>query len=119
MALLASLLVCAAATATSALPAGTAAATPPPAPNYHGCVTELARSFAYCTTSLTHEERARSLVHELTLVEKVGLIAPDPGLGNTCFAHIHAIPRVGLPQYGWLVEARPEQNSRLAMGLTY
>lgn len=34
----------------------------------------------------------------------MGLIAPDPGLGDTCFANIHGIPRVELPPYGWLVE---------------
>ena len=45
-----------------------------------------------------------SLLALLTLEEKIGLIAPDPSLGSTCFAHIHGIPRVGLPEYGWLVE---------------
>ncbi len=74
------------------------------APNYHGCLTPLARSFPYCNLNLTHEARATSLISSLTLEEKVGLISPDPGMGDTCFAHIHAIPRVGLPAYGWLVE---------------
>ena len=41
---------------------------------------------------------------ELTLEEKVGLISPDPGMGDLCFAHIHAIPRLDVPAYGWLVE---------------
>ena len=73
-------------------------------PNYHGCLTAEARSFEYCDLNLTHEERSHSLISELSLVEKVGLISPDPSLGDTCFAHIHGIPRVDLPPYGWLVE---------------
>ena len=74
------------------------------APNYHGCLSPVARALPYCNLNLTHEARAQSLISSLTLEEKVGLISPDPGMGDTCFAHIHAIPRVGLPAYGWLVE---------------
>jgi beta-glucosidase-like glycosyl hydrolase len=74
------------------------------APNYHGCLTNTSRRFAYCNFTLTDEERARSLIQMLTLEEKVGLISPDPGMGDTCFANIHGIPRVELPPYGWLVE---------------
>jgi hypothetical protein len=69
-------------------------------PNYHGCVSELAKTFAYCNVSLGYPERVDSLLSLLSLEEKVGLIAPDPSLGSTCFAHIHGIPRVGLPEYG-------------------
>ena len=77
--------------------------------------------------SLSHLERADSLMSLLTLEEKIGLIAPDPSLGSTCFAHIHAIPRVGLPEYGWLVEANtgvaseclgPEQCATTFVGPT-
>jgi hypothetical protein len=50
--------------------------------------------------TLSHAERVDSLLALLSLDEKIGLIAPDPSLGSTCFAHIHAIPRVGLPEYG-------------------
>ncbi len=75
-----------------------------PVPNYHGCITNTSRRFAYCNHSLSDEERAHSLIQMLTLEEKVGLISPDPGLGGTCFAHIHGIPRIELPPYGWLVE---------------
>ena len=73
-------------------------------PNYHGCASALAKTFQYCDLTLTNEERVASLLNVLTLEEKVGLISPDPSMGNPCFAHIHAIPRVGLPEYGWLVE---------------
>lgn len=73
-------------------------------PNYHGCASTLAKTFEYCDLSLSNSERVDSLLAELTLEEKVGIISPDPGLGSTCFAHIHAIPRVDLPAYGWLVE---------------
>ena len=73
-------------------------------PNYHGCATPLAQSFKYCDASLSHAERVEALLGVLTLEEKIGLIAPDPGLGSTCFAHSHAIPRLDLPEYGWLVE---------------
>ena len=80
------------------------AAAPAGVPNYHGCATPLALSHSYCNLSLSHLQRVDSLLALLTLEEKVGLIAPDPSMGDTCFAHIHAIPRVGLPEYGWLVE---------------
>ena len=53
--------------------------------------------------SLSHAERVDSLLALLSLDEKIGLIAPDPSLGSTCFAHIHAIPRVGLPEYGKII----------------
>ena len=91
-----------AASVALALVAATAGASS--APNYHGCSSPLARSFAYCNLNLTHEARTESLIASLTLEEKIGLISPDPGMGDTCFAHIHGIPRVGLPAYGWLVE---------------
>eukprot|EP00040_Diaphanoeca_grandis_P036063 m.228606 g.228606 ORF g.228606 m.228606 type:complete len:784 (+) comp33542_c0_seq1:89-2440(+) len=81
-------------------------------PNYHGCDTPLAKSFQYCNTSLTNTQRVDSLIELLTLEEKIGLVAPDPGMGSTCFAHIHAIDRVGLPQYGWLVEVNTGVASR-------
>jgi beta-glucosidase-like glycosyl hydrolase len=87
----------AASAASAAAPAGGL-------PNYHGCATPLALSHSYCNLSLSHLQRVDSLLALLTLEEKVGLIAPDPSMGDTCFAHIHAIPRVGLPEYGWLVE---------------
>eukprot|EP01051_Picozoa_sp_SAG22_P023802 SAG22_NODE_6301_length_873_cov_0.935401_2_plen_245_part_00 len=74
------------------------------APNYHGCLTSSSMKFGYCNISLSSEERARSLLKLLTLEEKVGLIAPDPGIGDTCFANIRGIPRFELPPYGWLVE---------------
>jgi hypothetical protein len=36
-------------------------------PNYHGCLTPLAQSFAYCNLNNTNEERAMALVGLLTL----------------------------------------------------
>ena len=65
--------------------------------------TALAQSFQYCNMSLSHAERVDSLLALLSLDEKIGLIAPDPSLGSTCFAHIHGIPRVGLPEYGEII----------------
>ena len=53
----------------------------------------------YCDVKMSHTARVESLLAMLTLEEKAGLVSPDPGLGSTCFAHIHAIPRVGLPEY--------------------
>ena len=47
----------------------TAAAEPPPA--YQGCLTPAATKFKYCDSSLSFEARARALVEELTLEEKV------------------------------------------------
>ena len=73
-------------------------------PNYKGCVDATSRAMQYCNESLSYAARVDSLLAELTLAEKVGLIAPDPSLGSTCFAHIRPVPRVGLPGYGWLVE---------------
>ena len=92
------------AAAAAALSFSAATASPSGVPNYHGCLTPLAKSFQYCNLTLTPSQRADALLALLTLEEKIGLIAPDPSLGSTCFAHIHGIPRVGLPEYGWLVE---------------
>lgn len=74
------------------------------APNYHGCQTEAARRFRYCNVSLSIADRVEALLVEMTLEERVGMIAPDPSLGSSCFAHIHGVPRLELPPYGWLVE---------------
>ena len=52
-------------------------------PNYHGCVTAHAKTFKYCDLSLSNEDRVDSLLAELTLEEKVGIISPDPGLGES------------------------------------
>lgn len=77
--------------------------------------------------SLNYLERVDSLLSLLTLEEQIGLIAPDPSLGSTCFAHIHGIPRVDLPEYGWLVEVNtgvaseclgPEQCATTFVGPT-
>jgi hypothetical protein len=79
-------------------------------PNYHGCASALAQSFQYCNMTLSHSERVDSLLGLLSLDEKIGLIAPDPSLGSTCFAHIHAIPRVGLPEYGETMPGAPARS---------
>lgn len=52
----------------------------------------------YCDSTLSHAERVESLLGQLTLEEKAGLISPDPILGNPCFAHIRAVPSADLPE---------------------
>jgi hypothetical protein len=47
--------------AALALPATLAA--PTRAPNYHGCLTPLAKSFAYCNLNSTHDQRAQVRQH--------------------------------------------------------
>jgi hypothetical protein len=73
-----------------------------PVPDTNSCAltnTNSPTNVRYCDVKLSHAARVESLLAMLTLEEKAGLVSPDPGLGNLCFAHIHAIPRVGLPEY--------------------
>ncbi len=81
-------------------------------PTYHGCVTEKAKTFKYCDTSLSYEERLESLISELTLEEKVNLIAPDSALGSTCNDHTHGVERLDVPPYMWLVETNTAAASK-------
>jgi beta-D-xylosidase 4 len=73
------------------------------APNYWGCLDEVARAKPYCDASLSIDERVQDLLSQLTLAEKVMLISPDPSK-NTCACHTKSIPRIGFPDYMWLVE---------------
>eukprot|EP01018_Ginkgo_biloba_P014421 Gb_10190 [translate_table: standard] len=53
------------------------------------------KDLAFCDSSLSYEDRAKDLVHRLTLTEKVGQ------LGNTAAG----ISRLGIPKYEWWSEA--------------
>lgn len=73
------------------------------APNYWACQDSLSKSFPYCNESLTIDERLHNLISLLTLEEKIGAIAPDLDY-ETCVTHTKGSPRIGLPDYMWLVE---------------
>ena len=78
-----------------------AAPTPPPTPqsipNFHACVSEVARAQPYCNATLSYADRAASLVASLTLDEKVSRMYScvdtcDTGCedseGSRCEAHV-------------------------------
>ena len=81
-------------------------------PTYHGCITSKAKSYKYCDTTLSNEERIDSLISELTLEEKVNLVAPDSALGSTCNDHTHGVDRLDFPPYMWLVETNTAAASK-------
>ena len=58
--------------------------TPPfhPAPAYRGCDTPPGSLLPWCNRSASHDERLDSLVNELNLTEKIGLLSPTKALGN-------------------------------------
>ena len=100
-----SLLVIAAAGTVADYPANTAY-------SYHGCLPEsVGASMQWCNFSLSHADRIKSLLSELTTAEKIGLLGPDPSFGSTCNDHTAGAPRVGLSPYMWLVETNTGASS--------
>ena len=53
---------------------------------------------------MSHSARIMSLLEELTVSEKIGLLGPNPSLGSECNDHTAGAPRVGLTPYMWLVQ---------------
>jgi hypothetical protein len=81
--------------------------------SYHGCLPGSAgATMKWCNFALTHTERLASLLGELTIEEKMGLLGPDPTLGSTCNDHTAGVPRVGLSRYMWLVETNTGASSQ-------
>ena len=56
-------------------------------PNWKGCADNISQALPYCDTKLSHEQRLLALVSNLTLQEKIGMISPDPALGDPCMDH--------------------------------
>ncbi len=58
--------------------------TPPfhPAPAYRGCDVPPGSLLPWCNRSASHDERIDSLINELNLTEKIGLLSPTKALGN-------------------------------------
>eukprot|EP01043_Picozoa_sp_COSAG02_P045933 COSAG02_NODE_4249_length_5586_cov_14.082377_8_plen_238_part_00 len=52
-------------------------------PGMKGCTSPLAKSMPYCDTSKSIDERVDWIVANMTLVEKIRAISPQPDLGNT------------------------------------
>jgi len=73
-------------------------------PNYWGCHDAVSKTFPYCDSSLTTDERIQNLISILTLEEKIAAISPNPDY-DTCMTHTSGVPRVGFfPDFMWLVE---------------
>lgn len=73
-------------------------------PNYWGCQDAVSKSHPYCDESLDIEERIQNLISLLTLEEKIAAISPNLNY-ETCITHTMGAPRIGFPDYMWLVEA--------------
>ena len=78
------------------------------APNYRGCLTDAARALRYCDDALAPAERARALLAELSVDERIRALACQAELGGLCSCHTGAVPRVGLDEYMWLTEANTQ-----------
>ena len=52
--------------------------------NYQGCAALGAEQFAFCDMALSTEDRVEDLLSRFTLNEKLGMISPNPMLGDTC-----------------------------------
>ena len=71
--------------------------------NYQGCLSPAAKARPYCDPSLSIDQRVTSLVSSLNLSEKTSRMSTDP--------RASAIPRVGLPQYAWLMETNTAMSA--------
>lgn len=79
--------------------------TSPPTPNYHGCLTAVARAQAYCNTSMSIAARVSSLIGSLNLSEKVSRMYSCVDRCDTCAC---PIDRLGLPAFAYLLESNTE-----------
>lgn len=52
--------------------------------NFQGCAKPGAEQFAFCDMSLSIVERVDDLLSRMNLDQKLGMISPNPVLGNTC-----------------------------------
>lgn len=89
-----------------------------PGGNYQECKTELAQSFQYCNMSMSHNDRIESLLQELTLIEKLGILTPDPNVSQgelDCYTITNPINRMGIGRYMWLTETNSQVNSKCYM----
>jgi len=77
----------------------------------HGCVSDVAKTFKYCDTTLSIDDRVASFISVLNLTEKLTLLSPDGDLGNTCEDHTAGLERLGLPQWDWLMETNTAVNA--------
>ena len=87
-----------------------AAPTPPvpPIPEYHGCLEANSSHLAYCNLDLSYEQRAKALVDDLTLDEKIALLSPTQR--PYCAIHTPSIPHADIPKYKWLTETNSCPN---------
>ncbi len=53
-----------------------------PSPMYRGCDAPPGSLLPWCNRSATHDKRIASLISELNLTEKIGLLSPTKSLGN-------------------------------------
>jgi beta-D-xylosidase 4 len=85
-------------------------APPTPSSGLAGCNHPTALQYSYCDSSLTFEQRADALISQLSIDEKINLLAPS----KTPFCNVHTVgvPRIGVPQYTWLTEV----NSNVQAG---
>jgi len=81
-------------------------------PNFHGCISDVAKQFPYCDASLPMDKRLDDLVSRLNLTEKLQQITPQADLGSTCTTFTRGSSRLGIPEWLWLVET----NTNVASG---
>ena len=81
-------------------------------PNYQACVTTRSKALPFCNSSLSRAERVQWLVSQLSLEEKVGLIAPDRSIKGSHCPEVNApVDRFDIPPYMWLVETNTAVSS--------
>ena len=81
-------------------------------PRFHGCLTPRSAAFPYCDINLTYAQRIAWLIGNLTIDEKIAILAPNPALGDACAGHNAGVPRLDIPDWSWLTET----NSQVSAG---
>eukprot|EP00759_Apiculatamorpha_spiralis_P036762 PhF_6_TR37047/c0_g1_i1/m.54219/K15920/XYL4; beta-D-xylosidase 4 len=75
----------------------------PTLPCSHGCTLPNTTKMDFCNSKLHPEFRVASLLRQLTLTEKIGLVGANPNF-DTCPLVDQGVPRLGIPPMMWLVE---------------
>ena len=79
--------------------------------NFASCNAPGAEEFAFCDTTLSAEARTEDLLNRLTLDQKLGMLSPNPMLGDTCAGFMYNGSSMGdapflkqINTYKWLTE---------------
>jgi hypothetical protein len=93
--------------------------------NFKGCNAPGADEFAFCDMSLSASARTEDLLNRFTLDQKLGMLSPNPVLGDTCAGYMWNGSSLGnasflkqIGSYKWLTETNGDITAQCWKGPT-